>query len=284
MSIILTALDSSPAARPALETGLRIAELTGTRVEAVHVADSASEIPAELASRAGVPLRRLDGPLQRALSDAIASPDVLAAVLGARATPHGRRPVGRTAAHILEHADKPIVVVPPEAIAPLPFRRVLLPLEGTTDSSTSVLQHLSPLIKAAVEIIVLHVFTDATLPAMLDRPYRDLEMLGKEFLAQHFPQGTRIELRSGPVAARIGDLVAEAGVDLIVLSWSQDSSPGHAQVIREVLGATGLPVLVIPTATAELDHPTQFIARLEQAHAEETKDPSDSPAARAPCK
>jgi hypothetical protein len=104
---------------------------------------------------------------------------------------------------------------------------------------------------AEVELIVLHVFTEVTLPTMLDRHYRDLEILGKEFLIRHHPQATHIELRPGPVAERVAEVSAEHGADLIVLSWSQDTTPGRALVIREVLGASTLPVMLLPvTRTA----------------------------------
>ena len=35
-------------------------------------------------------------------------------------------------------------------------------------------------------------------------------------------------------------------IDLVVLSWAQDSSPGHAAVIRDVLGVSKVPVLLLP--------------------------------------
>ena len=90
-------------------------------------------------------------------------------------------------------------------------------------------------------------FTEATRPTMLDRPWRDLEMIGKEFLTRHLPrQEARIELRPGPVGARVAEVCDEHGADLIVLSWSQNSSGGRARVIREVLGGVNLPILLLP--------------------------------------
>jgi len=72
-------------------------------------------------------------------------------------------------AGILEQTDKPVVVMAPEAISPGVIRRLLLPLEGTEMSSQPVLARLLPLLVADIELVVLHVFTDATLPVMLDR-------------------------------------------------------------------------------------------------------------------
>ncbi len=252
MRTVLAALDASAAARPVLETALGIARLTGATVEAVHVPDGSVETPESLATRSGVPFRLLDGPIEPALLDASAGPDVIAAVLGARATPGGRRPTGPTALRLLERASKPIVVVPPEAVgvSPRPFRRLLLPLEGTQLSSRPVAECLCPLIVGDVELLVLHVFTATTMPRVLDRPGRDLQLLGGEFLARYCPNATQIELRTGSVSSQVGAVCRDEDADLIVLSWSQDSSAGHATVIRDVLSHATVPVLLLPVDDA----------------------------------
>jgi len=248
-SIVLAALDTSAASRPVLENALRLGELTGAAVEAVHVTSEGSESFETLesvAARSQVPFRLLEGPVEPALLDALGAPEVIAAVMGARSTTSGRRPVGGTAGHILEHADKPVLMVPPDAISPGRIQRLLLPLEGTEASSRPVLEWLQRLLVADVELVVLHVFTDATLPRMLNHPGRDVEILGREFLSRHFPNASRIELRAGPVAARVGEVAADHEIDLVVLSWSQDSSTGRANIVREVLGASALPILLLP--------------------------------------
>lgn len=256
MGCVLAALDTSAAARPVLETAVRIGQLTGAEVKVVHVrADplESVETPETLAARSGVPFRLLEGPVEAALLQAMLEPEVLAAVVGARGTTGGRRPVGHTARHILEHLDKPVVVVPPEALLRGPFRHLLLPLEGTETSSLPLLERVWPLLVVEVEPVVLHVFTEATLPAMLDHPTYDLEILGREFLTRHFPHATRIEFRPGPVAARVAEVSGEHDTDLIVLSWSQDSSAGRARVVQEVLATSALPVMLLPAARSDTD-------------------------------
>lgn len=93
---------------------------------------------------------------------------------------------------------------------------------------------------------MLHVFTPDTLPRVLDHPSRDLQLLGGEFLACHFPGANRIELRSGWVSSEVAALAGEEEADLIVLSWSQDTSGGHATVVRDVLSHSPVPVLLVP--------------------------------------
>jgi hypothetical protein len=253
MSTVLAALDATAAARPVLETAVRIGRLTGAGVEVVHVRTGPAEpieTPESLAARSEVPFRVLEGVAGPALVAAVAAPRVLMVVIGARATPGGRRPIRHTASHILEHVDKPGVVVPPEVVAARRIGHLLLPLEGTEASSRPVLERLVPLLVDDVELSVLHVFTEATLPAMLDRPEYDLEVLGREFLSRHFPRAARVVLRPGPVAARVAEVARERRSDLVVLSWSQNSSPGRAVVVREVLGASAIPVLLLPVGAS----------------------------------
>jgi nucleotide-binding universal stress UspA family protein len=258
MSIVLAAVDATPAAKAVLDTAIQIGRLTGTDVEALNVRErpfESIETLKSLAARVKVPFRVLEGSVKPVLLEALGASDVNVAVVGARATSGGRRPVGRTAAHIIEHLDKPVVLVPPEVEAPISIRRILVPLEGAETSSRSVREQLRPFLVAEAELIVLHVFTEATLPTMLDRPFRDLEILGKEFLIRHHPHASHIELRLGPVAERVAEVSAEHGADLIVLSWSQDATPGRAMVIREVLGASTLPVMLLPVTRSA--HPLE---------------------------
>ena len=247
MSIVLAALDSGQTAQSVLETALRIGELTHTAVEAVHVT-TADDRPVTLRTdQAHVPLRLLSGPTERALLTAVDAPDVVAAVIGAKLAADDRRLVGSTARHIVERSLNPVVIVPPELIAGGPFRRLLIPLEGTETSTRPVLERLLPLLAADVELVVIHVFTESTAPAMLDHTWRDLEILGKEFLARHLPnREARIDLRHGPAGRQIAEACVEHGADLIVLSWSQDSTAGRARVVRQVLGDVNLPVLLLP--------------------------------------
>ena len=247
MNIVLAALDAGPTAQLVLETAIRVGELTNTNVEAVHVTTADDQFVKPRADDTRVPLHLLSGPLEPSILTAVAAPDVIAAVIGTKAAADDTRLVGRTARHIIERSLKPVVIVPPELIAGGTFRRLLIPLEGTEASSRPVLEGLLPLLAVDVELIVIHVFTESTAPAMLDRPWRDLEILGKEFLTRHLPnQEASIELRHGPTGSQVAEAWAEHGADLIVLSWSQDSTAGRARVVSEVLGSVKCPILLLP--------------------------------------
>lgn len=247
MSIVLAALDTEPSAQPVLNAALRIGELTNTDVEAVHITTADDGSVKARADRAHVRLRLLPGPLEPVLLKAIDAPEVVAAVIGTKAAADDRRLLGATARHIIERTTKPVVIVPPDFVCPGFFRRLLIPLEGTEASTRPVLEVLLPLLAAELELIVIHVFTESTVPAMLDHPWRDLEILGKEFLSRHLPhQDASIELRHGQVGSQVGEVCQEYCPDLIVLSWSQDSTAGKARTIRQILGAVKLPILLLP--------------------------------------
>jgi hypothetical protein len=241
MSIVLAALDAGPTAQSVLDTALRIAALTTADVEAVHVTTAHDEAVEARTDRAHVPLHLLAGPLEPALLGAVEAPDVVAAVIGTKAVANDRRLVGTTARHIIEQSTKP------DFVSPGFIRRLLIPLEGTEASTEPILEVLLPLLAVDVELIVIHVFTESTAPAMLDHPWRDLEILGKEFLSRHLPQQeASIELRHGHVGTQVAEVCHEYGADLIVLSWSQNSSAGRARIVRQILGAVELPILLLP--------------------------------------
>lgn len=248
MSIVLAAVDASPAARAVLETTVGMAQLMRQEAVALHVRGGAgAPTPEALAAHCGVELRLVDGAVEDALLEAVAAPEVGLAVLGARDVPFGRRPVGGTTLRILEAVGKPIVVVPPEAagLSSGGIRRVLVPLEGTEASSRPVVAYFEPLGRAGLEVIVLHVYTVATMPRMLDRPLRDVQLLGAEFLARHLPLAGRIEFRAGPVDRRVLEASREEQADLVVLTWSGSSGMRGSDVVRGVVGHSSVPVLLL---------------------------------------
>lgn len=251
MRTVIAALDASAAARPVLEAARRVADLTGSAVEAVHVAPTANDTVALLTAQFGIPLNLVPGPVEDALLERIHADDVVAAVIGARRASAGRQPAGHTAIALIERARRPVVVVPPDLLCPQPrsWRRLLVPLEGTSSSTRPVLDALHAVVTAPVETIVLHVFTPATTPPMLDRPTRDLALWAAEFGARHGPPGALIEYRSGAVADQVACACDAEHADLVVLSWSQAMTPGHAEVVREVLARSMIPVLLLPVAT-----------------------------------
>src|SRR5581483_11648897 len=142
------------------EAAGELARLVGGEVEAVHVRQDDSDTAQATAEWVGVHLRVLDPPVEKALIAAAAESEVVLVVIGARATPVGRRPVGHTALRLVEALGKPVAVVPPERVGPRRLQRLVVPLEGTDVSSAPVLEALGRLVAAPVEVVAVHVFTE----------------------------------------------------------------------------------------------------------------------------
>jgi nucleotide-binding universal stress UspA family protein len=267
---VLAALDSSPAARAVLETAIAVADVFGGRVEAVHVDDgSDAQVPMLLAARHEVPFRTVDVEdgadagvedwIERTLARAVTVPDVTLVVVGARALPGSGRRVGHLARAVATASRAPVVVVPPDAVGAVRdgrcgVRRVVVPLEIAAPPPGAVLDCVDRLRRAGVDVVVVHVF-GADRPPVADHPVRDLALLGDEFLARSLPGAVAdIDLRAGPVVSEILHAAAEVTADLIVLSWSQDVSPGRAAVVRDVVRYATVPVLLLPVGPCVTDH------------------------------
>ena len=103
-------------------------------------ARTAPAAPRTVAHAAGVELRETAGNAIEQIVGAAHDPDVAALVLGARGVHGGPRPAGRTALDVITRVGKPVAVVPPQARAPERVTHILIPLEGTIESSHALEQ------------------------------------------------------------------------------------------------------------------------------------------------
>jgi nucleotide-binding universal stress UspA family protein len=249
MTRVIAALDNSIAARPVLATAKTLAELFGAGVEAVHVRTNGTRVASNEAAAAGLELHILSGPTVEGLADVADAEDVAAVVIGARGTPAGSRPVGGTAFELMKSLDNPLVVVPPDAVRPSVLRRVIVPLEGTLSTSLAPRRLIELACDAELDVVVLHVHDEASLPAFTDQPQHETDAWAEEFLARYAPAGVgkvRLEVRVGRREAQILRAAEEIGGDLIALGWSQDLAAGRAAVVREVLDRGRIPVMLVP--------------------------------------
>lgn len=244
---VVASLDANPSARPVLEAALRLDELLGAGVRALHVrAPGRSEVtPTDLAARAAVPLGVFEGPVAEVLVRELGGAGVQVAVIGARSTTGGRRPVGSVTRNVIQRCGRPVLVVPPEAVDLRPIRSALVPVEGT-HQTTWPLEEWLPRLAGRVDLMGLHVLTPERTPAMLDRPVRDMLLIADAFHERHLPGADRLEMRSGHVASQVIACSQEQEVDLIILTWMQSGAAGRSQTVLEVLGRSPIPVLLIP--------------------------------------
>jgi len=185
---------------------------------------------------------RVPAPAADALLAELDSPLALACVLDCSPDPDA------ACWSVAASADKPVVLVPPAARTIRPhIGRVLLPLDGTPESSEAVRDVAALLDHAGADLLVLHVFDTATIPKFWDQLGHAQRAWTEEFLLRTgAPSGTRMELRSGVPAEHVMDVAAHENVDLIALGWSRRIAGGRARTVREsVLHAT-VPVLLLP--------------------------------------
>jgi nucleotide-binding universal stress UspA family protein len=249
VTTVLAALDSNASGRPVLSTAIALADLFDSTVTCLHVREEALSAAAELARAAGVELREVSGAPVEQIVNAGQDPDVAALVLGARGMHGGPQPAGHTALQVITRIPKPVAVVPPHAHPPERLNRILVPLEGTSESSQALDQTIRLAHRLELEVLVLHVYSPATVPAFADHaPHANLAW-EREFLSRYISTPhDRITLvrRLGVPADDIVAVARETSPDLIVLAWAQDLAPGHARVVSETLAHTDVPVLLLP--------------------------------------
>lgn len=254
MRKVIAAIDNSLAAAPVLTAGGAVARMLDASLEAVHVVENGHAVAVHHARAAGLPLTTLEGSTVATLVDA-AGEDVAALVLGARGTPGGR-PLGGTALEVIRAVSKPVVVVPPRAEPPRRIRRVLLPLQGTLETSMAPAAALHLAADADVNVVVAHVLDEQSLPRFTDQPQHETHAWATEFLARYCPRGlssVRLELRLGRPEDQILALAEEIDADLVALGWNQHLAPGRALVVRSLLERGPRLLLLIPTVPRDLD-------------------------------
>jgi nucleotide-binding universal stress UspA family protein len=254
MSTVVAAIDGGLATTPVLACAQAMGHILHSDVLAVHVRTDREMTPRTFAARAGLPLRILHGPVLDLLVAAGTAPDVAALVIGARGLAADPRPLGGTATAVATRWSKPVVVVPPHAEPRTEFKRVLVPLEGTTASSQAPRSLIELAPGYQLDVVVLHILGPDSIPSFMDQPQHWHAAWAREFVARYCPFGIdEVELRTR--VGRPEQIVAEAaheyGCDLIALGWSQDLAEGHARVVQSTLRHSPLPVALIPVRTDE---------------------------------
>lgn len=249
MTTVLAAIDTTACAGPVLDTAAQVAVLFDATPRALHVREDASEAPNRLARAAAIELCETTGQPVAAIVEAATTPDVVALVLGARGVHGGPQPTGSTALDVITRIAKPVVVVPPHVQQPVRFTRILVPLEGTSESSEALAETIELAARADLEIVALHVHSPASVPAFSDQAHHETPAWEREFMSRFVHathEGARLIRRLGVAADDVVAVARDSDADLIALAWSQDLGPGHARVVRETLARSSIPVLLVP--------------------------------------
>lgn len=154
---------------------------------------------------------------------------------------------------------KPVVVVPAAAAIrrPTAMSRVLLPLDGSWEAAAAVAPTADLLTRAGVDLVVLHVFTDATMPHFWDQAAHAHRAWGDEFLARYCQHpGVRLCLRSGAPGEHVVSVAADEKVDMITLGWAQRLNPKRARTVRQTVTEAHVPVMLMPVFRPAAGRPT----------------------------
>jgi nucleotide-binding universal stress UspA family protein len=251
MTKVIAALDNSLAATPVLTTALALGKLLDASVEPFHIKTNGDRVARNAAEAAGLVLHSVTGSVVERLTEVAASDETAAVVLGARATPAGPRPLGSTALAVATSLAKPIVVVPPDAVPARVFRQVLVPVEAGVSSALTPRAIIEVAFGSELDVVVLHVHDEASLPAFTDQPQHEQSAWGHEFLRRYCPWGienVRLEVRAGRCEQLLSAVAEETNADLIALGWAQELAADRAPVVRATLERSHRPVMLVPVA------------------------------------
>lgn len=250
MSKVIAAIDNSAAAQPVLAAALALAPVLGASVEAVHVREADGRTARASAESFDVPFRTVPGNPFKVLLDMTAGDDVVAVAVGARGRPGGRRPVGHLALELAGAIDKPVLVVPPDAVPSGPLRRVIVAMEGSPGKARSVRRAVELAAGAGLELVVVHVDDESSIPMFSDQVQHETDSYAREFLARYCrgaPEA-RLELRVGNPADEILAAVETVASDLLAIGWPHSNDPARGAVAREILERTRTPVVLVALA------------------------------------
>jgi nucleotide-binding universal stress UspA family protein len=252
---VIAGLDNSAVASPVAEFAAALASVLGAEVDGLHVAANGRERAQAAAERAGLALRVERGDARARLRREAEAADVAAVVLGRSHEPRGG-PVGAVALDLLTTLPKPVAVVPLGSPRPARLGRILVPLEGTHSTSLAPRRTIEIAHGAGLEIVLVHVFDAASVPAFTDQPQHETAAWATEFLARYCPcppDDVRLESRIGDPVREVVSVAHEIDADLIALGWAQELAADRAPVVRAALERARLPVFLIPVVSVDGD-------------------------------
>ncbi len=249
MKTVIACIDNSSAARPVVKAARAIAPLFAANAEAVHVVENGDATARAAAAEEALPFHVVRGDVASALAELSHRDDVVAVVVGARDRPAGTRPAGHVALEVAGHADALVLVVPPDASIGSGVDRVLVAMKGTPSNTRTLKRAIDLVGGVGVELVVVHVDDESTIPSFADQVQHDTEAYVQDFLTRYAPGAgdAQLELRVGVPADEIVRAAAEIHPDIVAIGCRQ-GRPEESEVVHDVLERCTVPVLLVPLA------------------------------------
>jgi nucleotide-binding universal stress UspA family protein len=146
--------------------------------------------------------------------------------------------------------DKPVLMVPPDAHPRDSLQRVVVAMEGTPRKARSVKRAVEVAASAGLELVVVHVDDEASIPLFSDQIQHETDAYAREFLARYCrgaPEA-RLVLRIGNPAEEILATSETIAPDLLEIGWPHSSDPERGMVAREIVDRSPTPVLLVAVA------------------------------------
>lgn len=248
MSRIIAALDDSAAAHSVVAAALLLGPVFVADVEGVHVADVEGRTAASAAAALRVPFRTVPGDPLAQLVALAAADDVVGFAIGQRSR-MAAAATGHLALGLAGAVDKPVLVVPPRALVPVRFRRVLVAMEGKPGRARELKRAIALAAGSELELTVVHVDDESSVPSFSDHLQYETEAYAQEFLARYAPgiSDVRLELRIGAPVDQILTTCEEERPDVVAMGWPHAHGPDRGAVVRAVLERSPVPVLLVAT-------------------------------------
>jgi len=271
---VIVALHGRPSSESALQMGRLVAKALSAPLHGLF-ASSTSVAPNDVARMCRLPDHALHGVI---LDVAVGDPgdrlvEVAQAHLAslfvvcapeAQADPLG---LGSTAARALAGSPAGVIVVRENMAIPERLERILVPLDGTPSTASSIgpAGELACQARAGIDIVYVGASGHRSIPPedaepgsmhaprYVDQPQHEWPAFSEEFLDRfmgaiaHCPQDvpTRMFLGAGRPAAEILRFANELSSDLVVLVWHGELDAQHGEVFGQVMRESPCPVLVL---------------------------------------
>ena len=100
---------------------------------------------------------------------------------------------------------------------------------------------------ADVELIVVHVDDEESIPSFSDQVQYESQAYANEFLARYCAGApeARLVLRIGDPGDEILTVADEVAPDLLAIGWPHTDDPNRRNVAREIINRSHIPVLLV---------------------------------------